>query len=810
MPSEHSSDVKFEIGHVLFIDIVGYSKLLIHEQSEQLQKLKEIVRGAEQFHLAEAEGKLLRLPTGDGGALVFRNSPEAPVLCALEISKALKSHPELRVRMGIHSGPVNEITDLNEQANIAGAGINIAKRVMDCADAGHILLSKHVAEDLEHYARWRPYLHELGEYEVKHGEILSLVNLYTDDLGNPKQPQKFAGRAPLRRTRAVPGIRTSRKRSLIIAAVSVIIVFMLAVVAFFHRPSSLTSNRSEKPAMSTKSIAILPFENLSEEKANAYFAEGIKDEILTKLAAVRDLKVISRTSTAKYQSKPNNLRTVAQELGVSTILEGAVQRAGDKVRVNVQLINAETDGHLWAKSYDRDFKDILSVESEVAEEIAEALKANLSPSESQVLAAARTQNTEAYDLFLRGEYEFHQAESSLEASAFDRADSFYRQALVQDANFAEAAAALAYARLYRHWFIAPLMPQELEDAKAIIDHALAIAPGSPQAHFALGIFFYWGHRQYENALVQFNRTLELQPNNALARQYCGWVHRRRGEWEVALADVRRAEELDPRDPKIPANLGAIYLALRQWKDAEQSELRALAIDPHNVVAAAFLALTRLNGMGDIDAARRAFDGVPEGSYVSALSFQGDVEAIFGIWVYLDVIERRFTDAFQAFEKERRNTDPKQSQQAAGRTALRVLEGQTEAAKSAGEEALPLLEARLREQPDDAFAMTELAWVYLALARNADALRLATEAAASMPVEKDAVSNPTFQNGLAQIEARAGTPEEAVKRLQHLLSVPAGENVSIERLKIDPVWDPIRNRADFQQLLSGTQLIGPNK
>jgi hypothetical protein len=215
-------------------------------------------------------------------------------------------------------------------------------------------------------------------------------------------------------------------------------------------------------------------------------------------------------------------------------------------------------------------------------------------------------------------------------------------------------------------------------------------------------------------------------------------------------------------------------------------------------------------MGDIDAARRAFDGVPEGSYVSALSFQGDVEAIIGIWVYLDVIERRFTDAFQAFEKEGRNADPKQLQQVAGRTALRALEGQTEAAKSAGEEALPLLEARLREQPNDAFAMTKLAWVYLALARNSDALRLAREAAASMPVEKDAVSSPTFQNGLAQIEARTGASEEAVKRLQHLLSIPAGENVSIARLKIDPVWDPIRNRPDFQQLLTGKELVGPNK
>src|SRR5712671_5627609 len=191
MAAEVKKEIQFEIGHVLFIDIVGYSKLLITEQSEQMQKLREIVRGTEQFRLAEAEGKLLRLPTGDGGALVFRNSPEAPVLCAVEISKALKEHPELRVRMGIHSGPVNEITDLNEQANIAGAGVNLAQRVMDCGDAGHILLSKRVADDLEQYPRWRWFLHDLGECEVKHGVRIDVVNFYGDGVGNPQVPKRF-------------------------------------------------------------------------------------------------------------------------------------------------------------------------------------------------------------------------------------------------------------------------------------------------------------------------------------------------------------------------------------------------------------------------------------------------------------------------------------------------------------------------------------------------------------------------------------------------------------------------------------------
>src|SRR6516162_3426566 len=191
MPSDTASKVKLEIGHVLFIDIVGYSQLLITQQSEHLETLRRIVRGTAQFRAAEAEGNLLRLPTGDGGALVFRTTPEAPVLCALEIAKELKKHPQLRVRMGIHSGPVNAITDLNEQANIAGAGINIAQRVMDCGDAGHILLSKHVAEDLEHYPRWRAYLHDLGECEVKHGVRMSVVNLYTDEVGNSDAPEKL-------------------------------------------------------------------------------------------------------------------------------------------------------------------------------------------------------------------------------------------------------------------------------------------------------------------------------------------------------------------------------------------------------------------------------------------------------------------------------------------------------------------------------------------------------------------------------------------------------------------------------------------
>ena len=603
-------------------------------------------------------------------------------------------------------------------------------------------------------------------------------------------------------TPKVPGGHRRRNITLLVA----VGVIISTAAGFFLLPRASARKID-------KSIAVLPFQNLSAQKENAYFADGIQNEILTKLATVRDLKVISRTSTAKYQSKPDSLKTVAQELGVSTILEGTVQRAGDKVRVNVQLIDARADTHLWAKSYDRDFKDVLTVESEVAAQIADALKANLSPSESHVLAAARTENTEAYDLFLRGQYEFRQAESSLAPDAYDRADAFYRQALARDPNFAEAAAELARNRLSRHWFVSPLAPAELDEVKSLIDRALALALNSPEAHFALGLFFYWGHRQYENALAEFNRTLELQPNNADARAYCAWVYRRRGEWERSLADSQRAEELNPRDAIILRNIGATYLALRLWKNAERAALRALAIDSHNAVAAIYLVNSRLNATGDVDSARRAFDGLPEGFKSvtrESLATDGYVASISGIWVYLHVIERRFTDAFQEFEKEPGNDERARLQLLAGRAALRVLAGEPEAAKSAGEEALPLLKARLRQQPDDTFAMTELSWIYLALGRNADALRLSKQAADSLPVEKDAMEGPNFQLGLAQIEARAGAPEEAIKRLRRLLSIPAGGAVSIAALKIDPVWDPIRNRPDFQQLLSGPEQIGPNK
>ncbi|MGE5215338.1 MAG: adenylate/guanylate cyclase domain-containing protein, partial [Nitrospirota bacterium] len=391
MSSDTALEVRFEIGHVLFIDIVGYSNLLITQQSEQVETLRKIVCDTAQFRAAEAEGKLLRLPTGDGGALVFRTTQEAPVLCALEISKELKKHPELRVRMGIHSGPVNAITDLNEQANIAGAGVNIAQRVMDCGDAGHILISKHVAEDLEHYPRWQPYLHNLGECEVKHGGRISVVNLYSKEVGNPALPEKFrAARARVAEARP----KGTKRRVAVALGIGALALFGLLV--WLIAPGTLRSHEPlETPSASAKSIAVLPFVDLSQAHDQEYFCDGISEEILDTLAKVDGLRVIARTSSFSFKGKNADVRKIAQKLDVQNILEGSLRREGNRIRISAQLVSAADGSHLWSETYERKLQGVFAVQDEITRAIVDALKIKL----ALAPPVRPQQNTEAYDLY---------------------------------------------------------------------------------------------------------------------------------------------------------------------------------------------------------------------------------------------------------------------------------------------------------------------------------------------------------------------------------------------------------------------------
>src|SRR5438093_949849 len=402
MAAEIKQEIALEIAHVLFIDIVAYSKMSIDDQRAAIEELNQTVQSTDEFRKEESENRLLKLATGDGMALIFHHSPEDPVECALEISRALKEqHPKLRLRMGINSGPVSGVVDVNERANVAGAGINIAQRVMDCGDAGHILLSKRVAEDLEQFKHWRPHLYHLGECEVKHGEKIEIVNLFTAELGNSERPKRLT--IPAQKTEFVPVARErapSRKPVLIIAACIAIAALIIGSFLFWQRQKPKTS--ASTLAIPEKSVAVLPFANLSRDPDNAYFADGIQDEILTRLSKIADLKVISRTSTQHYKSAPENLPEIARLLEVAHILEGTVQKSGDAVRVNVQLIKAANDSHVWADIYDRKLTDIFSVESDIAKAITSQLRAQLTGREEQVIAAKPTDNVEAYDAYLRG------------------------------------------------------------------------------------------------------------------------------------------------------------------------------------------------------------------------------------------------------------------------------------------------------------------------------------------------------------------------------------------------------------------------
>jgi TolB-like protein/class 3 adenylate cyclase len=401
MPTEIKREIELKIAHVLFIDIVAYSKMASDDQRAAIEKLNQIVQSTDEFRKSESENRLLKLATGDGMALIFYDSPEAPVECALEISRALKEHPQLRLRMGAHSGPVSGVVDVNGRANVAGAGINMAQRVMDCGDAGHILLSQRIAEDLEQFKHWRPHLYHLGECEVKHGEKVDLVNLFTAELGNSERPKRLTKSDEQIPTAPISIARPRvSKRGLVIIVCVALAGLLIASFLFWQGQKPKTS--AVAATIPEKSIAVLPFENLSRDPDNAYFADGIQDEILTRLSKIADLKVISRTSTQQYQSKPGNLSEIARQLGVAHIVEGSVQKSADAVRVNVQLIKAANDSHLWADTFDRKLTDIFSVESEVAKAIAEQLRAKLTGQEEQVIAAKPTDNPEAYDAYLRG------------------------------------------------------------------------------------------------------------------------------------------------------------------------------------------------------------------------------------------------------------------------------------------------------------------------------------------------------------------------------------------------------------------------
>jgi TolB-like protein/Tfp pilus assembly protein PilF/class 3 adenylate cyclase len=787
MGDEQKPKLRLEIAHVLFIDIVGYSKLRTNEQSAQMEKLREIVRGTEQFRIAEAEGKLLRLPTGDGGALAFRNNPEAPVLCAEEIAKALQSHPEIRVRMGIHSGPVNEVTDLNEQANIAGAGINVAQRIMDCGDAGHILVSKHAAEDLEQYDQWHPYLHDLGECEVKHGERLHVVNFYNDQIGNSTVPRRCV-------RSAVPGTTSSatagnRSRYPIVAmAIGALIV--LGATSLFLTTRTAFRNIKGRGASATpiseKSIAVLPFQNLSDDKSNTYFTDGIQDEILTRLSKIAALKVISRTSTQKYKSTPENLREVGQQLGVANFLEGSVQKIANAVHVNVQLIRAATDEHLWAESYNRKLDDVFGVEGEVANAIADQLNAKLSGAEQKAVAEKPTQNAAAYDVYLRAVA----IDNVVPLDTTKRAADLYAEAVRLDPQFALAWARLAVARSYLYFNGIDLETNSGAAVKEAADRAISLQPELGEAWLAQGVYRYRVLRDFQRALQSYEEALRRLPNSALVLEQMAHLERRLGQIDVAQKHYQAAAQLDPRNIGVLLTLADTLQSVRRFGEARAVLDRVLEISPGNEAALAAKAFS-FQAQGRLKEAAEILAKAPANSQDEALTFARAIQLYD---------ERRFDEAIVQIQQ---NTPAAFANDPRTMTLLGLYQkfaGHDDEARATFTRAA----AAMKPTPDSVVVVDGrqlpcyLAWVYAGLGEKEKALEQARRGITDY--ESDALAKPFAETALAIVQTQLGDIDSAIAALPHLLEVPNGETCG--DLQINPLWDPLRKDPRFQKLCAG--------
>ena len=793
MAAEVKKEIELEIAHVLFIDIVGYSKLSINDQHAAVEELNRVVRASEQFQRAEAANRLLKISTGDGIALVFYTSPEAPVQCAVEISRSLKERPRLQLRMGIHSGPVSGVVDLNERANLAGAGINMAQRVMDCGDAGHILLSKRVAEDLEQYDKWRPLLHDLGLYEVKHGVRVSVVNLYDDQFGNAKLPRKFET-AQKRRTR----VRWAE----VAVALLVLAAIIAGVVFLMRRPTSSAL------AIGEKSIAVLPFENLSSDKENAFFTDGVHDEILTDLAKIADLKVISRTSVMQYKSGvARNLREIGQQLGVAHVVEGSVQRAANKVRVIAQLIDARNDAHLWAQTYDRDLADVFAIQSEIAKAIADQLQAKLSPNEKKAIEQPPTTDLAAFDLYSR-------AKSLLLTASFSvtnepdlrKAIELLDEAVKRDPSFFDAYCQLAYAHeiLYAtngsdH------TPARLALAEAALQAATRLRPDAAETHLARAQYLYFGLRDYGGALTELEIARRALPNDPRLFELTGYILRRRGQQEEGLQNLQRTVELDPRNFFTLQQIALSYELLGRYAEAIAALDRALAIVPDNVE-------TRANREEDYLFWKA--DTRPLHQTIDAILAQGPgaIATAADTWFFCALAERDPAAAERALVALGDNDCWGDStiilSRSFGEGLLARMTKDEARARTAFETARAQQKKIVEAQLDYGPALCVLGLIDAALGRRDLALDEGRRAIALTPLEKDVKNGSLVLQYFAITAAWTGDKELALQQLEAGLRAPVASVVlSYGALKLLPFWDPLRGDPRFEQIVES---LAPKK
>jgi len=792
MSTEVKQDHGLQIAHILFTDIVGYSKLLSDEQRKLFGLLNEIVRNTSQFRAAEAAGKLVRLSTGDGIGLAFFTTVDVPVRCALEISRKLREHPELKLRMGINSGPVDQVSDVNDQRNVTGIGINMAQRVMDCGDAGHILLSRRVADDLAQYHEWKPYLHDLGRVEVKHGLKLEVVNFYNQEAGNSQLPGKLKSAARKRNT----------KKWMLAAAVVLIAAVSFVVLRIGLRARSGGSLLS----VSEKSIAVLPFENMSAEKENAFFADGVQNEILTNLAKIADLKVISRASVMVYKvGNGRNLREIAQQLGVAHVLEGSVQRAGGKVRVSAQLIDARTDKHLWAATYDRDLVDVFAIETELAQTIAGELQAKLTRSEKAAIEEKPTQDLVAYEFYARAvsliynvqvpPFAVDEPEKSL-----SEAVDLLNKAVARDPNFLLAYCQLAFAHDSVYQEEIDRTPARLALAQSAIDSAFRLRPDSGEAHLALG--WHLQYSDYDRARAELALAQHSLPNNPVVYELAGLIDRRQGRWADATQNLQCACELDPRNVPYLLALGATYnLWLHDYEQYGKVLDRGLALHPDRKPERIFRAFIEVDQRADTGPWRAAIEKILAEDPASAkdpfLTDQCFILALFD----------RDLDAAgvlaTTLSQKNSGADP-----ALGRDfwmgVVARLKGDETSARAALTKALAEQKEEIRN-PDDMWLLCGLGLIDALLGKKEEALSEGRRAIEMLPIVKNSTSDGYVKRYFVMACAWAGERELALEHLEVVARIPGGP--SYGDLRLNPMWDPLRGDPRFEKIVAS---LAPKK
>jgi TolB-like protein/Flp pilus assembly protein TadD len=587
----------------------------------------------------------------------------------------------------------------------------------------------------------------------------------------------------IRPTPTVSAPGTHRRRNLILLIATGVIVS--AAAGYFVLPRASARKID-------KSIAVLPFQNLSDEKENAYFADGMQDDILTNLSKIGDLKVISRMSVMSYRGEGvRNAREIGKALGVATLLEGSVRRVGNRVRVNVQLINANNDEHIWAEDYDRDLTDVFAIQTDLAQKIASALQAKLSPNEKARLDHRPTQNSDAYLLFVQAHDYANRAEMFHDTSL--KAEPLFEQAIKLDPNFAAAFAGLSMVESWVYHSFDPV-PSRREKARLNAEEALRLQPDLPEAHLALGFSYYYGDRDYERALAEFDIARRGLPNESQAYLAIGSIQRRQGKWAESNANLEKAAELDPKNINVLINLCFSYIAQRKFETADKFLDRAIAASPQSFQPRALKGFMAVPWKGDLGAAEKVFSSTaPEADPNGLMTWAR-------AWILM--LERKFPESLQVLERFRGETmftsTTAPSPKAFLEGMIHLLQGDKTKAQAEFEQARMISEKLLREAPEDSARHGQHGLILAGLGQKQEATAEGKRAVELLPESQDALDGPQATANLAQIYAWTGEFDEAFRLLDHLFAVPS--NLTVPMLKLDPAWDPLRQDPRFQALI----------